>query len=95
MRDAIGDPATRASVRKRGVKYLVQIEGENRFAAVGPWFVLIGAMTGIEETLVFNRLEELSLDCLAELCGLHAEMNGVYSSGGSVAELDKLGAARP
>ncbi len=42
----------------------------------------------------FNRLEELSLDWLAELCGLPAEMKGVYSSGGSVANLVALGAAR-
>jgi aromatic-L-amino-acid/L-tryptophan decarboxylase len=42
----------------------------------------------------FNRLEELSLDWLAELCGLPAQMKGVYSSGGSVANLLALGAAR-
>lgn len=41
-----------------------------------------------------NRLEELSLDWLAELCGLAPEMKGVYSSGGSVANLVALGAAR-
>ncbi len=42
----------------------------------------------------FNHLEELSLDWLAELCGLGAQMKGVYSSGGSVANLVALGAAR-
>lgn len=42
----------------------------------------------------FNRLEELSLDWLAELCGLDQAMKGVYSSGGSVANLVALGAAR-
>jgi aromatic-L-amino-acid decarboxylase len=42
----------------------------------------------------FNRLEELSLDWLAELCGLGGEMKGVYSSGGSVANLVGLGGAR-
>jgi aromatic-L-amino-acid decarboxylase len=42
----------------------------------------------------FNRLEELSLDWLAELCGLQPDMKGVYSSGGSVANLVALGAAR-
>lgn len=42
----------------------------------------------------FNRLEELSLDWLAQLCGLGAHMKGVYSSGGSVANLVALGAAR-
>ncbi|MEE9179064.1 MAG: pyridoxal-dependent decarboxylase [Acidimicrobiia bacterium] len=41
----------------------------------------------------FNLLEEQSLDWLAELCGL-AGMKGVYSSGGSVANLLALGAAR-
>jgi aromatic-L-amino-acid decarboxylase len=42
----------------------------------------------------FNYLEELSLDWLAQLCGLGSNMKGVYSSGGSVANLVALGAAR-
>lgn len=42
----------------------------------------------------FNLLEELSLDWLAELCGLGDHMKGVYSSGGSTANLVALGAAR-
>lgn len=42
----------------------------------------------------FNFLEELSLNWLVELFGLPAEMKGVYSSGGSVANLLALGAAR-
>lgn len=42
----------------------------------------------------FNYLEELSLEWLAQLCGLGAHMMGVYSSGGSVANLVALGAAR-
>jgi aromatic-L-amino-acid decarboxylase len=42
----------------------------------------------------FNFLEELSLEWLAELFGLHPTMKGVYSSGGSVANLVALGAAR-
>jgi aromatic-L-amino-acid decarboxylase len=41
----------------------------------------------------FNLLEELSLDWLAQMCGL-GQMKGVYSSGGSVANLVGLGAAR-
>jgi len=41
----------------------------------------------------FNFLEELSLEWLAEMFGLQA-MQGVYSSGGSVANLLALGAAR-
>jgi len=42
----------------------------------------------------FNYLEELSLEWLAQLCGLDPVMKGVYSSGGSVANLVALGAAR-
>jgi aromatic-L-amino-acid decarboxylase len=41
----------------------------------------------------FNFIEELSLRWLATLCGLEA-MQGVYSTGGSVANLLALGAAR-
>jgi aromatic-L-amino-acid decarboxylase len=42
----------------------------------------------------FNHLEEQSLDWLAEICGLGPHMKGVYSSGGSTANLVALGAAR-
>jgi aromatic-L-amino-acid decarboxylase len=41
----------------------------------------------------FNFLEELSLQWLASMCGVK-HMQGVYSSGGSVANLLALGAAR-
>ena len=41
----------------------------------------------------FNFLEELSLQWLAEMCGI-GNMQGVYSSGGSVANLVALGGAR-
>ncbi len=41
----------------------------------------------------FNLLEELSLDWLAQMFGL-GDMKGVYSSGGSVANLVALGGAR-
>lgn len=41
----------------------------------------------------FNFLEELSLQWLASMCGI-APLQGVYSSGGSVANLLALGAAR-
>lgn len=41
----------------------------------------------------FNYLEELSLDWLAQMCGV-AQMKGVYSTGGSVANLIALGGAR-
>ena len=42
----------------------------------------------------FNLLEELSLDWLRDLCELPGAMKGVYSSGGSTANLIALGAAR-
>ena len=42
----------------------------------------------------FNYLEELSLQWLAEMFELPAAMKGLYSSGGSVANLVALGAAR-
>jgi aromatic-L-amino-acid decarboxylase len=42
----------------------------------------------------FNFVEERSLDWLRELLGLAPRMKGVYSSGGSVANLVALGAAR-
>ena len=42
----------------------------------------------------YNLLEEVSLRWLAELCGLDPAMQGVYSSGGSTANLVALGAAR-
>lgn len=41
----------------------------------------------------FNFIEELSLEWLAQMCGL-GDMKGVYSSGGSVANLVALGGAR-
>ena len=42
----------------------------------------------------FNYLEELSLQWLADMFELPGNMKGVYSSGGSVANLVALGAAR-
>ena len=42
----------------------------------------------------FSFLEDLSLQWLAALFGLPAQMQGIYSSGGSVANLLALGAAR-
>lgn len=41
-----------------------------------------------------NLVEDLSLRWLAELCGLGPHMRGIYSSGGSTANLVALGAAR-
>jgi glutamate/tyrosine decarboxylase-like PLP-dependent enzyme len=42
----------------------------------------------------FNYLEELSLQWMAQMFELPVQMKGVYSSGGSVANLVALGAAR-
>jgi aromatic-L-amino-acid decarboxylase len=42
----------------------------------------------------FNLLEDVSLRWLAQACGLDQPVAGVYSSGGSVANLLALGAAR-
>lgn len=42
----------------------------------------------------FHYLEELSLNWLQEMFGLSADMKGIYSSGGSVANLVAIGAAR-
>lgn len=42
----------------------------------------------------FNFLEELSLQWMAEMFELPTEMKGLYSSGGSVANIVALGAAR-
>jgi len=42
----------------------------------------------------FNYLEQVSLRWMAEMLELPAEMKGLYSSGGSVANLVALGAAR-
>ncbi len=56
----------------------------------------VAATAGAQRYLMtaFNRLEELSLEWLADLCGLGTHMKGVYSSGGSSANLIALGAAR-
>jgi aromatic-L-amino-acid decarboxylase len=42
----------------------------------------------------FNALERTGLRWLADLCGLPADVTGVFSSGGSTANLIALGAAR-
>ena len=42
----------------------------------------------------FNFLEQLSLDWRAELCGIRPGSSGVYSGGGSMANMVALGAAR-
>lgn len=71
------------------------------FVTAGPSTVPVVAATAAlvagtqRQTMhAFHVVEELSLRWLAELVGLPAEMRGVYSSGGSTANLVALGAAR-
>jgi aromatic-L-amino-acid decarboxylase len=62
-----------------------------------PTIVAAGTMiTAPQRQLLtaFHHLEEVSLEWLASLCGLGPDMRGVYSSGGSTANLVALGAAR-
>ncbi len=62
-----------------------------------PTVVATGAMLAAPQRQLisaFHQVEELSLTWLAELCGLGPHMLGVYSSGGSTANLIALGAAR-
>jgi aromatic-L-amino-acid/L-tryptophan decarboxylase len=85
------------------------LAGSARIADPGFWgFITTGPTTApvIAQTLAlvaapqrasitaFHRLEERSLDLLADLLGLPPHMKGVYSSGGSTANLVALGAAR-
>lgn len=57
---------------------------------------LVATMAGTQRYLGHSTglLESLSLRWLAEVCGLPPEMQGVYSSSGSVANLIAMGAAR-
>ena len=62
-----------------------------------PSVVAAGAMAAAPQrqtVSAFHQAEELSLEWLAEVCGLAPHMRGVYSSGGSTANLVALGAAR-
>lgn len=65
-------------------------------ASVGALATVAGAVAAPQRIglTAFSFLEELSLDWLAELFELPAGMKGLYSSGGSVANLVALGAAR-
>jgi aromatic-L-amino-acid decarboxylase len=65
-------------------------------STVGTVAAAVASVAGPQRYLMtaFNRVEELSLDWLAQLCGLGEHMKGVYSSGGSTANLIALGAAR-
>lgn len=57
---------------------------------------LVTSVAGQQRYLGFsgNLLEAVALRWVAELCGLPADLQGVFSSGGSVANLLGLGAAR-
>lgn len=64
--------------------------------SVGALATVAGAVAAPQRLglTAFNFVEELSLDWMAELFELPAGMKGLYSSGGSVANLVALGAAR-
>lgn len=64
--------------------------------SVGTLASLAGAVASPQRIGItaFNHLEALSLQWLSEMFGLPEGMQGVYSSGGSVANLLGLGAAR-
>ena len=71
------------------------------FITAGPSTVPVVAATaalvaGMQRQTIhaFHALEEVSLRWLAQLVGLPEEMRGVYSSGGSTANLVALGGAR-
>jgi len=63
---------------------------------IGAISTLAGAVAAPQrnDMTAFNFLEELSLEWLANMFELPETMKGVYSSGGSVANLVALGAAR-
>jgi len=65
-------------------------------ASIGVLASVAGAVASPQRISLtaFNYLEELSLQWLADMFGLPDGMRGVYSSGGSVANLVALGAAR-
>ncbi|MBK7169864.1 MAG: pyridoxal-dependent decarboxylase [Gammaproteobacteria bacterium] len=75
--------------------------GFSAYITTGPTTVAIAAATAAmlaapqrQMLHAFNFIEELSLDWLRELLGLPVCMKGIYSSGGSVANLVALGGAR-
>lgn len=64
--------------------------------SIGALATLAGAVAAPQRLglTAFQHLEELSLDWIAEMFELPAGMKGLYSSGGSVANLVALGGAR-
>lgn len=87
----------------------IVVPGGSRIADPGFWgFITTGPTTapvlaatasmlaGVQRgsLTAFNALEETALEWLRDLCQLPEHMHGVFSSGGSVANLVALGAAR-
>src|SRR5262249_53665891 len=63
-------------------------------SAVAAWLAAAAAGGQRYAVQVFNTLERVALDWVAQLCGIPAAHQGVLSSGGSTANLIALGAAR-
>jgi len=63
-------------------------------SAVAAWLAAAAAGGQRYAVQAFNTLERVALDWVAQLCGIPAAWQGVFSSGGSTANLVALGAAR-
>ena len=63
-------------------------------SAVAAWLAAAAAGSQRYAVQAFNTLERVALDWVAQLCGIPAACQGVFSSGGSTANLVALGAAR-
>ena len=63
-------------------------------SAVAAWLAAAAAGSQRYAVHAFNALERVALDWVAQLCGIPAAWQGVFSSGGSTANLVALGAAR-
>jgi len=63
-------------------------------SAVAAWLAAAAAGSQRYAVQAFNTLERVALDWVAQLCGIPAAWPGVFSSGGSTANLVALGAAR-
>ena len=63
-------------------------------SAVAAWLAAAAAGSQRYAVHAFNTLERVALGWVAELCGIPAACQGVFSSGGSTANLVALGAAR-
>ena len=63
-------------------------------SAVAAWLAAAAAGSQRYAVQAFNTLERVALDWVAQLCGIPAACQGVFSGGGSTANLVALGAAR-